>query len=158
MKLALAAIFVFTGQIARAEPTFDLAKCADIPKIAEELVEVELSGKRWQGGDSVCLDQSKFDRVNAKKIEAGDSALLDPELIIKKGKEVKIDPPIFNPITEVYTIHYYASGKRKNGEIANIKNSILFSIYSKGAIKTEGCAMLLEKPEHFVMREECHHE
>ncbi|MBS1960176.1 MAG: hypothetical protein JST80_11935 [Bdellovibrionales bacterium] len=147
-----------TTAVAIVKPTeFDPSKCDDIEKIAQELIERELAGVRWQGGASDCLDQSKFDLVNARKLIYGDSSLLDPKVLLAKGKEVKIDPLTKNGVTGIYTVKFHYIGK-KNAGFVNITDAIRFTIYSKKAIKTEGCAMLIDEPETFVMREECHHD
>lgn len=136
---------------------FNPEACDDIEKVAEELIELELAGVRWQGGLSKCLDQSKFTLVHAKHVTYGDSRLLDPKITLKKGKTVKIDVPTKNAVSGIYTVKFHYIG-HNGSAFKNISDSIQFSIYSKRVIKTEGCAMLLEEPATFVMREECQHE
>jgi hypothetical protein len=155
MNWRLLILLTFVSPLARGAVEFDPAQCDDIEQIAEELVELNLGGVRWQGGESKCLDQNKFKTVKAEKLVYGDAATLNPSVIVSKGRPVTVDVPTRNEVTGVYSVNFYFIGKTRSGQAKNVRDSLRFTIYSKSAIKTQGCARLVDEPETFAMREEC---
>jgi len=149
--LILFASFVFEVS-ARAE-NFSVEACRDQHAITKEVIELELSGVRWQGGDSSCLKQSHFEKVVAVKAHVGDPYLLDPELILPKGRDVKILSERWLDIGGVEVKFAYIG--KKDGKDVPIEDQIVYIMnYGKNR-KARGCATISEEPRHFVMRAEC---
>jgi hypothetical protein len=139
--------------------TFTEHTCEDSKKIVEELIELELSGARWQGGVSKCLKQSRFHTIFAKHQEVGDEYLLQPEYVLSSGSEVKVvsKKPLPDLDAVEVEIGYLARkyDKKLDQKENFIKDKFVYRLnYGRTRLKT-GCVRLIEEPKNFVMKEEC---
>jgi len=151
--ITLAILASMAVQASAHAEDFSAESCRDQHAITKEVIELELSGVRWQGGDSPCLKQSRFDKVVAVKARVGDPYLLDPEVTLPKGREVKILSERWLDIGGVEVKFAYIG--KKDGKDVPIEDQLVYTVnYGKNR-KKRGCATISEEPHHFVMRAEC---
>jgi hypothetical protein len=134
--------------------TFTAHNCEDTKKVVEEIIDLEVSGTRWQAKTSRCLNQSRFETVFAKHRSLGDEYLLAPEYTLKKGSEVKVISQKSIPALDAVEVQigYLAS---KDGKESFIKDRFVYRLnYGRNRMR-QGCVTLIEELEHFVMKEEC---
>lgn len=128
--------------------------CDDDQKIASEFIELELAGQRWQGviDQTACMKQAKVVTVGVNRIPSSDPSMLDPEYLLKKGREVHFQiKKLPNDLIEVI-LNYIGS---KNGkDVAVTDRFTLQKNYGKARM-LRGCASFYSEPEHFVMRAQC---
>ena len=156
LLLVFKGVFTFAAEVKpAASPVleFKVDICKDTHQITQEMIELELSGYRWQGGDSPCLKQSKFKTMYAFKHKVGDSYLLDPEFILPDARDVRIvsEKLGLNEVMDV-KIAYIA---KKNGKDVPVEDEFSYILnFGKNRV-ARGCASIFSDPEHFVMRESC---
>ncbi len=140
-----------------AGPEFSEELCKNTESIARELIQAELFGQRWQGGDSPCLNQSKFKAIRVQKNQYGDPGLLDPEFEVDGISEIKITKIEQDSVTRHFTAHFAYIGKsiRNPKKTEQVRDSIEFRLWRPKLIAGEGCAGLLREPDHFVMQKGC---
>ena len=126
--------------------------CKDLQRITQEVIELELSGARWQGGTSPCLKQSNFKTVFATQQKIGDSYLLDPEYVLSKGRQIRVISEKWLDIGGVEVKFAYIA--KKNGKDVPVQDKLVY-VMNYGKNRQRGCAMVSEEPRHFVMRAEC---
>lgn len=124
--------------------------CSDLDKTAKELIEAELMGIRFQGGESRCMDSTKFKTIVAKHYQLGDSALLKPAQLVKKSTPPKIDSLEVQPGDVVDVKFSYL-----NTEGRKIEDRFSFLLNYGNKVRKKGCANMLQEPRFFVMYEEC---
>ncbi len=155
-----AALFLFVSAASwAAEPSrFPADTCSNGSLITKEMVELELSGFRWAGGISPCLKQSRFQSIVASKEKVGDKKLLKPEYILPKGREIKIISQTELRTEEVIVKFAYigrAPGSTKAVDVP-VTDELSYRRNYGDKRDVEGCASILEEPEHLVLREQCY--
>jgi|GEM_PF-1692114 len=147
--------------------TFTAHTCADSKKIVREIIDYELSGGRWQGGHSKCLKQSRFQTIFAKRQDAGDAYLLQPEYLLADDEEVKVVAQKKNSDLGAIEVEigYLATKNEPKSPAASaapapgpetfVKDRFTYRLnYGRNREKL-GCVTLIEEPAHFVMKKEC---
>jgi len=99
---------------ANGVPEIKVDICKDTHVISLEMIELELSGRRWVGGTSPCLKQSKFKTLYAFKSDDGDSYLSKPEYVLSDGREIRIVSEKLEPNDQVDVRIAYIG--KKNGK------------------------------------------
>ena len=166
MKTRLLVGIAFFAGIAAAPGAqaviFTAHTCADSKKIVREIIEYELSGGRWQGGHSRCLKQSRFQTIFAKRQDAGDAYLLEPEYLLANGEEVKVIEQKENRDLHAVEVEigYLAMKRESKAESAPgaetfVKDHFTYRLNYGRTREKLGCVSLIEEPAHFVMKKEC---
>jgi hypothetical protein len=132
---------------------FTAETCKDLSTITHEVLELELSGARWQGGVSPCLQQNQFKTIYAVQEKILDSSLLDPEYLLPKGREIRVLSEKWLDIGAVEVRFAYIA--QKNGKEAPVQDQLVYKLnYGKNR-QARGCAVISEEPRYFVMRKGC---
>ncbi len=137
---------------------FSAETCKDFHRITRELIDLELSGQTWQGGDSPCLKQERFKTVLAKKADLGDPYLLEPEYILPKNRTVMVTSEKIEDTGYIQNVHVkiaYRGKKAKKDE--DIEDGFSYQI-NYGKNRARGCATVIESMQKFVMKAECHYQ
>jgi len=136
---------------------FSAETCKNQALITREIIELELAGQTWQGGNSPCLKQENFKTVIAKKEILGDSYLLEPEYILAKGKEIKVVSETLEDsgYFQIVSVKISYTGI-KNKKEAEVQDGFSYQI-NYGKNRSSGCAMVIEPFKKFVMKEECYY-
>ena len=124
-----------------------------IDAISKEMVDYELSGGRWQGGESPCLAPHRFKLIKATHQILGDSSLLQPQYLLPKGSEVTITSSKVSAMNSVDVSFSYVvliEGKKEK-----IQDSLTYILNKGTRLKKLGTASIYIEPKYFVMREEC---
>ena len=134
-------------------PEIKVDICKDTHAVTLEMIELELSGRRWQGGESPCLKQSKFKTLYAFKSGAGDSYLTKPEFILSAGREVKIVSEKLGPNDSIEVRIAYIG--KKDGKDVAVEDEFSYVVnFGKNRV-ARGCGSILSDFNHFVMRANC---
>jgi hypothetical protein len=141
-------------------PQFTEETCENRDAVTKEVIELELSGDRWQGGDSDCLKQENFKTVVAAKQELGNPDLLDPTYLAT-GEVRIIKQKWLDDVGAVEVEFAYIGQKISPGGSrtpANVTDTLVYKVNLGKRREQEGCASLLDAPKNFVMKKSCHHE
>ena len=155
MKVLWIVLFLCTGAWAAplVEPLFSDEDCEDYQKIANEYVELELSGSRWQGGDSPCLKGLKLRTALAERpVPVADSALLQPEFVVPEDRLVEVGVRRIPGDRLEVKVHYI--GKRA-GKEKTVRDSAILRLNFGRAREVRGCASVFQPLEHLVLKRNC---
>ena len=153
--LILILLCFFTIESKATEPkSFDQETCEDYQKIAQEFIDVELAGSRWQGtlGPTRCLMVQQLQAVKVDRAPTSDARLLDPEFLIPENRKVEFSVKrLPNDLLEV-VMNYL--GKKDQKDIA-VKDRFTLKLNYGKVRESKSCASWYVPPEHFVMRSKC---
>lgn len=137
-----------------AVPGFTDEVCEDYQKIAQEFIDVELAGFRWQGSDDtpMCLKAAHPQTLNVDRVPAGDPALLDPEFLLPENR--KVDFTVKHLPNDLLEIVMNYIGK-KNKKDVPVKDQFILKLNYGRVRDLRGCASWYSEPQHFVMRSKC---
>ena len=124
-----------------------------IDAISKEMIEYELAGARWQGGESPCLEQSHFKLIKAPHQSLGDASLLHPTYSLPKGTAVSIissHVSVLDTVEVTFSYEILVAGKP-----VKIEDSLTYILNLGARLKRLGVASIYMEPKFFAMREEC---
>ncbi len=154
MILLLAIAFLSNSVSARVESDFSDEVCENYQKIAQEFIDIELAGSRWQGTDQPpsCLVAQHPQTMNVDRTPAGDPGLLDPEYLLPDTRKIAFQVKrLPNDLLEVM-MSYIA---KKNKKDVPVKDRFILKLNYGKVRSLRGCASWYAQPEHFVMRSGC---
>jgi len=124
-----------------------------IEAISKEMVEYELSGGRWQGGESHCLEKNHFKLIQALHQSLGEPELVYPKYILPKGSEVTA---VSSKVTGIDLIKVdFSYQLTVSGKLVKIEDSLTYILNIGARRKRLGAASIYTEPKKFAMREEC---
>ncbi len=128
--------------------------CDDVEKVAQEFIDLELAGQRWQGtiDKPVCLKKAKPLTVGSERVPASDPTLLDPEYLLPDGRKVQFT--VKKSADELLEVFLSYIGK-KGGKDVPVRDHFTLKRNFGKVRDVRGCASLFLEPEHFVMRSSC---
>lgn len=154
MIAALVLHFFLTAGHASIETPYTDEVCEDFEKIAQEFIDVELAGSRWQGTDGIpsCLANQKVQTFLPDRVPAGDPTLLDPEFLLPETRKISFTVKrLPNDLLEVI-MNYIA---KKNKKDVAVKDHFVLKLNYGKLRNIRGCASWFSEPTHFVMRSKC---
>lgn len=150
MKNIIVAITViFFGQMASAD--FSNVKCLSVKETAEELLNIEASGRQHQ--DSICMTQENFPRykIGVRMAGGGDSEDRRKPVILVGKKPYQIKS-ITKDADDNQTVKF--DYKLSNGK--TIKDELTFVQYQTGELKKLfGCAAITSAPKTLAIHADC---
>jgi hypothetical protein len=155
---ALAALLLLLLPFSRSapvvEPLYSDEECEDLQRIGSEFVELELSGIRWQGGDSVCLEALRTRTLSSERpVPVSDPALTHPAFILPEGREPEILVKRISGDRLEVKVSYIGL---KNGRDRPVRDTAILRLNFGRARELRGCASVFQPFEHLVLRKACH--
>lgn len=154
MIAAMLLHFILSTAHAASEAQYTDEMCENFEKIAQEFIDVELAGSRWQGSDGIpsCLANQKVQTFTVDRVPAGDPALLDPEFLLPETRNVSFRVKrLPNDLLDV-VLNYIA---KKNKKDVAVKDHFVLKLNYGKLREIRGCASWFSEPTHFVMRSKC---
>jgi hypothetical protein len=158
-------IVLICGFRAKEPATGEAIACDDLSRVASEFMELELSGARWQGGDSPCVPKLKLKLLRAARSgSSGDPSLLDPEYLLPKSRKVGIQarrlPQDLLELKISYLARKFVTEPEETSKAGRnvdvpVHDVLILKLQFGRARAEKGCATLHKPPAHFVMREGC---
>jgi hypothetical protein len=129
---------------------------SDGSPLSREWIELELSGHRWVGGDSKCLDPKRFKVIRAHKAKVNDADLLEPKYILKKGRQFKVIQERWIDDFS-FEVTYVFIGTKGKTEVS-VTEKMVFTLNFGQKREQLGCVSQFTEPAFLTLREDCHHE
>ncbi len=150
-----ASLFLFGNNFADAEESrYTDELCEDYRKIAQEFIDAELAGIRWQGASSktACLKKQRLQTMTPDRSPASDPAFLDPEFLLADHRNIDFSVRrLPNDLLEV-VMSYIGS---KNKKDIPVKDNFVLKLNFGRVREQRGCASYYTEPKSFVMRARC---
>jgi len=150
-------VFLFvSGGVASpvvVETLYSEEDCEDIQQIAQDYLELELSGFRWQGGESSCLKDLKLKTWPARsEAPVADPLLRRPEFLIPDDRPVEVSVRRLPGDRLELKVHYIG---RKGVKEITVRDSAILRLNFGKIRETTGCASVYQPLDHLVMRRNC---
>jgi hypothetical protein len=128
--------------------------CENFHKIAEDFIDMELSGLRWQGvsGNPECLSKLKLQTASIDRVPASDPALLDPEFLLPENR--KIDLSVKRLPNDLLDVVFNYIGRKLKKDVP-VRDHFVLKLNFGHLRAQKGCASWYSEPEHFAMRSRC---
>jgi hypothetical protein len=156
MKVLWLALLFVSGGVASpvvVESLYSEEDCEDIQQIAQDYLELELSGFRWQGGESSCLKGLKLKTWPVhQEAPVADPALRRPGFLIPDDRPADVSVRRLPGDRLELKVHYI--GKKGVKEVT-VRDSAILRLHFGKVRETRGCASVYQPLEHFVMRRNC---
>ncbi len=148
-NLIVVVAFIFFAQSAQAD--FSNVKCLSVKETAEELLNIEASGR--QHPDSVCMTAENFPRYKIGVRMAGGGDSEDPRKpVILSGKKPFDIKSITKDADDNHTVKF--EYKLSNGK--TVKDELVFVQYQTGELKKLfGCAAITAAPKTLAIHAAC---
>ncbi len=135
------------------ESLYSEEDCEDLQQIAQDYLELELSGFRWQGGESVCLKGLKLKTwPSQQEAPVADPMLRRPEYLIPDDRPADVSVRRLPGDRLELKVHYI--GRKGAKEIA-VRDTAILRLHFGKVRETRGCASVYQPLEHLVMRKNC---
>lgn len=148
-NLIFAAALVLFMQAAQAD--FSAVKCLSVKETAEELLNIEASGRQHE--DSICMEQKNFPRykVGVHQSPGGDSEDLRKPVILAGKTPYKI-----NSVKKNADESYKVKFEYKLSDSKLLKDEFDFVQYETGELKNLfGCAAITVPPKTLAIHAAC---
>ncbi len=156
MKVFWLALLFVSGGVASpvvVESLYSEEECEDIHQIAQDYLELELSGFRWQGGESGCLKDLKLKTWPARQeAPVADPALRHPEFVIPDDRPVDVSVRRLSGDRLELKVHYIG---RKGAKEVTVRDSAILRLHFGKVREVRGCASVYQALDHLVMRKTC---
>jgi hypothetical protein len=153
--IVLAALSLKSSEAATSSYTDSI--CQDQNKIAQEYIDAELAGSRWQGSDEEDVPCLKDFHPKTMKLELtphGEAYFLNPEYLVSDPKKVTFTlKKLPDDLLEVQLT--YQAYTPKNKKETTVHDAFTLQLNSGKARTLRGCASFESEPKLFVMRSQC---
>jgi hypothetical protein len=156
MKVFWLAMLLVSGGVAGpvvVETLFSEEDCEDLQQVAQDYLELELSGSRWQGGESPCLGGLKL-RTWPVRREApvADPGARRPEFLVPDDRPVDVGVRRLSEDRIELKVHYIG---RKGARDVPVRDAAILRLHFGKVREVRGCASVYQPLEHLVMRRNC---
>jgi hypothetical protein len=155
MKLVWLALLLVSGGVAGpvVESLYSEEDCEDLQQIAQDYLELELGGFRWQGGTPTCLKDMKLKTWPIRpEAPVADPGLRRPEFLIPDDRPVDVSVRRIPGDRIELKVHYI--GKKGTKEVT-VRDSAVLRLHFGKVRESRGCASVFQPLEHLVMRRTC---
>jgi len=134
---------------------FSTVQCPEVRQLAEEILELEVSGRRLPTAKLSCLADSRFKHLRVTRPPRDAKGFSAAERFVDEErpfviKSLKQDEPGLYQLDFIYRV-----AETPGGSISEVEDFLLFRTYNGKTKMRFGCAAVLVAPRSLVIRQSC---
>ena len=125
-----------------------VSKCPGTDKLAEELLQLELSGRRYANFQESCVHKLQSDTIWMRHDPVDDSLYEFPSgaIAVKNKSDAKITELKKDKFPDRWLVNLTVNGEKDN---------FVMEVFSQKIAKKAGCAAIVKAPDKFWVYSDC---